>query len=253
MKVAYCTPTLSLVMTLILQLNIIQTVYCPLLFSITCVDELCFRLDSLFSFSYISFLMADLMAQEVNASFDGASGGHIHCHGPNLRVTKLHERLDLATWRRAFRSTHVQTKRPTLPDAGLADEAHVLLFGAVDVDDDDLLGRLGRCVAPFYRLTQCHRLVGGDEGVENVSAPSGAVLHQQLLRRVLALHEAVEDAYAVCEGRAADFDDTGIQAKQHGAFKDGEADVMRDDDAAAALEHVLDSMLQQGGLSKTSH
>ena len=193
------------------------------------------------------------MAEEVNASFDSASSGHVHCHGPNLCVSELHERLDLAARRCAFRSTHIQSERSALPDPGLADEARLLLVRAVDVDDDDLLGGLGRRVAPFHQLTQCHGLVCSDEGVENVSAPSGAVLHQQLLRRVLALHEAVEDAHAVREGRAADLDDAGVQAEQHRPFQNGEADVVWDDDAASALEHVLDGMLEQGRLSKTSH
>ena len=193
------------------------------------------------------------MAEEVNAGFNGASGGHIHGHGPNLRVTELHERLDLAARRRAFRSAHIQAKCPTLPDAGLADKARLLLLGAVDVDDDDLLRGLGRRVAPLHQLAQRHRLVGGDEGVEDVGAPARALLHQQLLRRVLALHEAVEDAHSVREGRAADFNDARVQAEQHGTFQNGEADVMGDDDAAAALEHVLDGVLQQRRLGKTSH
>ncbi len=193
------------------------------------------------------------MAQEVNARFDGASGGHIHCHGPNLCVTKLHKRLDLPTRCRAFRSAHIQAKCSALPDPGFADEPHTLLFRAVDMDDNNLLRGLGRCVAPLHHFTQCHRLVSSDEGVKDIGAPARAVLHQQFLRWVFSFHKAIEDAHTVCDGRAADFDDTGVQAKQHSTFQNSEADIVRYDDAAATLEHVLDSLLQQRRLSEASH
>lgn len=121
------------------------------------------------------------------------------------------------------------------------------------MDNDDLLRRLGRGVASLHHLTQRHGLVGGNEGVKDICAPASAVFHQQLLRRVLALHKAVEDAHSVCERRAADLNDGGIQAEQHSPFQDSEADVVGNDDAAAALQHVLDSLLEQGRLSEASH
>lgn len=194
-----------------------------------------------------------LLTQEIDAGLDGAPRGHVHRHGPDLRVPELHQRLDLPPRRHRFCSAHIQAKSPTFPDGGLADEAHALVLRAVDVDDDDLLGGLGWRVAPLDHLAQRHRLVRSDEGVEDVGAPARAVLHQQLLGWVLALHEAVEDAHPVGEGRAADLDDAGIQTKEHSAFQDGEANVVGDDDAAAALQHVLDSLLQQRRFCETSN
>lgn len=193
------------------------------------------------------------LPQEVDASFDAASRGHVQGHGPDLRVPELHQGLDLSPRLHRFCPTHVQAKGPTLPDSGLADEGHALAVGAVDVDDDELLGGLGRRVAPLHHLAQRHRLVRGDEGVEDVGAPARAVLQQQLVRGVLAVHEAVEDAHPVGEGRAADPDDAGVQAEEHGALQDGEADVVRDDDATAALQHLLDCLLQQRRLREAAN
>lgn len=193
-----------------------------------------------------------LVTQEVYTSFNGATGGHIHCHCSDLGVAELHQRLDLASRRRAFRSTHIQTECSALLDTRLTDEAHFFLLGAIHVDDNDLLGRFGRRVATFHHLPERHRLICRDEGVKNVSAPSSAVLYQQLLGWMLAFHEAVEDTHAIGEGRAADLNDAGVKAKQHSPFKDGEADIVRDDDATAALEHFLDRLLQQWRLCKTS-
>ena len=121
------------------------------------------------------------------------------------------------------------------------------------MDDNDLLGRLGRRVAALHRFAQRHRLVGGNEGVKDVGAPAGAVLHQHLFRRVLALHKAVEDAHTVGEGRAAHFDDPRVQAEEDGTLEDGQTHVMWDDDAAAALQHVLDRLLEEGRLSEAAY
>lgn len=127
------------------------------------------------------------------------------------------------------------------------------MLRAVDVDDNDQLGGLGRGIATLDQLTQGHRLVGRDELVEDVGAPPSAILHQQLLGRVLALHVAVQHAHPIGERRPANLDDRRVQTKEDGALEDGEAHVLGNDDPALVPEGSLHCLLQEGRLGKAAH
>lgn len=127
------------------------------------------------------------------------------------------------------------------------------MLRAVDVDDDDQLGGLGWSVAALDQLPQGHGLVSRDELVKDISAPACAVLHQQLLRRVLPLHVAVQHTHSVGERRPAHLDDSRVQAKEDSALEDGEAHILGDDDPALVTKGSLHCLLQKGRLCKATH
>ena len=160
----------------------------------------------------LKYNFSSSVGQEVYGGSHRAARHDVNGGDLDLCVSELHGRPDLSSlrarsdhsrspsrpwrrWRRRRqRLRQVQGDRAALPDAGVGDVRDVVRGAAVDVDDDLALARPGGRVAAPHRLPQGHRLVHAHEAVQDVRAPLAAILDEELVPGVPALHEAVQDA-----------------------------------------------------------
>lgn len=87
--------------------------------------------------------------------------------------------------------------------------------GAVDVENNELLPRPGRCVAPGNCGSHGDRLIDGDETVENVGAPVDAIAMHSLVDRVAVRVEAVQYAHTIRQACTSHTHHCGVKAEEH--------------------------------------